>query len=171
MIAGLEKPDEGQITRACNISFPLGFMGGVVPKHTGQENARYIAKLYGMDPNFVEAFCRWLCGLEEYFDQPLGTYSSGMRARFTFSLMLAMDFDVYLIDEGMPTSTDVEFNRKAGEILAERLQSTTTIVVSHQAEVLEQYAQKAAVLTDGSLYFFDSLDDAKVLYDYHTQST
>ena len=57
MIAGLEKPDEGQITRACNISFPLGFMGGVVPKHTGQENARYIAKLYGMDPNFVEAFC------------------------------------------------------------------------------------------------------------------
>ena len=132
---------------------------------------RYIAKLYGMDPNFVEAFCRWLCGLEEYFDQPLGTYSSGMRARFTFSLMLAMDFDVYLIDEGMPTSTDVEFNRKAGEILAERLQSTTTIVVSHQAEVLEQYAQKAAVLTDGSLYFFDSLGDAKVLYDYHTQST
>ena len=146
-------------------------MGGVVPKHTGQENARYIAKLYGMDPNFVKAFCRWLCGLEEYFDQPLGTYSSGMRARFTFSLMLAMDFDVYLIDEGMPTSTDVEFNRKAGEILAERLQSTTTIVVSHQAEVLEQYAQKAAVLTDGSLYFFDSLGDAKVLYDYHTQST
>ena len=88
-----------------------------------------------------------------------------------FSLMLAMDFDVYLIDEGMPTSTDVEFNRKAGEILAERLQSTTTIVVSHQAEVLEQYAQKAAVLTDGSLYFFDSLGDAKVLYDYHTHST
>jgi capsular polysaccharide transport system ATP-binding protein len=37
--------------------------------------------------------------------------------------MLAMDFDVYLIDEGMPTSTDVEFNRKAGEILAERLQT------------------------------------------------
>ena len=53
MIAELEKPDEGQITRACNISFPLEFMGGVVPKHTGQENARYIAKLYGMDPNFV----------------------------------------------------------------------------------------------------------------------
>ena len=80
MVAGLEKPDEGQITRACNISFPLEFMGGVFPKHTGQENARYIAKLYGMDPNFVEVFCRCLCGLEEYFDQPLGTYSSGRRA-------------------------------------------------------------------------------------------
>ena len=46
MMAGLEKPDEGEIRRNCKISFPLGFMGGVVSKHTARENARYIAKLY-----------------------------------------------------------------------------------------------------------------------------
>jgi capsular polysaccharide transport system ATP-binding protein len=113
MMAGLEKPDEGEIRRNCKISFPLGFMGGVVSKHTARENARYIAKLYDIDPDYVEAFCRWLCSLEEYFDQPLGTYSAGMKARFTFALMLALDFDMYLIDEGMPSSTDVEFNRRA----------------------------------------------------------
>ena len=168
MMAGLEKPDEGEIRRNCKISFPLGFMGGVVSKHTARENARYIAKLYDIDPDYVEAFCRWLCSLEEYFDQPLGTYSAGMKARFTFALMLALDFDMYLIDEGMPNSTDVEFNRKAGEILAARLRSTTIIIVSHQPKVLEKFARRAGVLMQGKLHMFDTLEEAKELYDYHT---
>jgi capsular polysaccharide transport system ATP-binding protein len=168
MMAGLEKPDEGEIRRNCKISFPLGFMGGVVSKHTARENARYIAKLYDIDPDYVEAFCRWLCGLKEYFDQPLGTYSAGMKARFTFALMLALDFDMYLIDEGMPSSADVEFNRKAGEILAARLRSTTIIIVSHQPEILEKFARRAGVLMQGKLHMFDTLEEAKELYDYHT---
>jgi len=169
MIAGLEKPDEGEIRRNCRISFPLGFMGGVVSKHSAFENSRYIARLYGLDPDYVEAFCRWLCGLGEYFDQPLGTYSSGMKARFTFALMLALDFDMYLIDEGMPSSTDVEFNRKAGEILRERFETTTTVIVSHQPQTLERFAVQAAVLTGGKLHMFDSLEEAKQLYDYETR--
>ena len=133
MMSGLEKPDEGSILRECKISFPLGFMGGVVPRHTAVENSRFIARLYGLDPDYVEAFCRWLCNLGEYFEQPLGTYSQGMRARFSFALLLALDLDIYLIDEGMPNSKDVEFNRKAGEILRDRLRTTTVIIVSHQA--------------------------------------
>ncbi|MDR9485850.1 MULTISPECIES: ABC transporter ATP-binding protein [Sediminimonas] len=169
MMAGLEKPDEGVIRRTSRISFPLGFMGGVINRHTAVENSRYIARLYGLDPDYVEAFCRWLCNLGEYFEQPLGTYSSGMRARFSFALMLALDFDIYLIDEGMPGSTDVEFNRKAGEILRERLRTTTVIIVSHQAQVLEKFARSAAVLMGGQLYMFDTLEEAKQLYDYETQ--
>lgn len=166
MMAGLEKPDEGEIWRSCRVSFPLGFMGGVVSRVSAMENSRYIAKLYGLDPDYVEAFCRWLCGLGEYFDQPLGTYSSGMRARFSFALMLALDFDIYLIDEGMPGSTDVEFNRKAGAILQERLRTTTIVIVSHQASTLEKFARSAAVLRNGQLYMFDTLEEAKQLYDY-----
>jgi capsular polysaccharide transport system ATP-binding protein len=169
MMAGLEKPDEGSIYKGCKVSFPLGFMGGVVTKHTAMENSRYIARLYGLDPDYVEAFCRWMCNIEEYFDQPVGTYSQGMRARFTFSLMLALDFDMYLIDEGMPQTTDAEFNRKAGEILRERLETTTVIIVSHQAATLERFAKSAAVLRDGHLHMFDTLEEAKQLYDYEAQ--
>ncbi|SEM11339.1 capsular polysaccharide transport system ATP-binding protein [Roseovarius azorensis] len=169
MMAGLEKPDEGEIRRGCRISFPLGFMGGVISRLSAQENARYIARLYGLDPDYIEAYCRWLCNLGEYFDQPLGTYSSGMKARFTFALMLALDFDMYLIDEGMPGSTDVEFNRKAGEILRERLRTTTVIIVSHDPRTLEKFARSAAVLMGGKLHMFDTLEEAKELYDYETQ--
>ena len=168
MMAGLEKPDEGEIRKNCRVSFPLGFMGGVVPRHSGRENTRFIARLYGLDPDYVEAFCRWLCGLEEYFDMPVGTYSQGMRARLTFALLLALEFDIYLIDEGMPSTTDVEFNRKAGAILRDRLKEATVIVVSHQASTLEKFCRTAAVLRDGQLYMFDTLEEAKRMYDYHS---
>lgn len=79
MMAGLEKPDEGDIRRTSRISFPLGFMGGVINRLSGNENARFIARLYGLDADYLEAFCRWLCNLGEYFDMPVGTYSAGMR--------------------------------------------------------------------------------------------
>jgi len=170
MMAGLEKPDEGEIRRGCNISFPLGFMGGVVPKHTAQENSRYIARLYGLDPDYVEAFCRWMVDIKEYFQMPIATYSAGMKSRFTFALMLALDFDMYLIDEGMPSSTDVNFNKKAGDILRERLANTTVVIVSHQAKTLEKFATSAGVLLNGRFTMFDTLDEAKELYDYETQS-
>lgn len=170
MMAGLEKPDEGQVIRTSRVSFPLGFMGGVVNKHSGTENARYIALLYGLDPDHVEAFCRWMCDIGEYFDMPVGTYSQGMKARFSFSLMAALEFDIYLIDEGMPSTTDMAFNRRAGLVLRERLDQGSVVIVSHQARVLERYCRSAAVLRHGHLYMFDTLEEAKELYDYSDQS-
>jgi capsular polysaccharide transport system ATP-binding protein len=164
MMAGLEQPDEGKILRTSRISFPLGFMGGVIGRLTANENARYIARLYGLDPDYVEAFSRWLCGLEEYFDRPVGLYSAGMRSRFSLSLLLALEFDIYLIDEGMPATNDAEFNRKAGSVLRDRLRGATVIVVSHQPRTLEKFCRSAAVLRHGQLYMFDSLEEAKRLY-------
>lgn len=166
MMAGLEQPDEGEIKRTSRISFPLGFMGGVQGKHSAAENARYIARIYSMDPDYVEAFCRYLVDIKEYFEMPVATYSSGMKSRFTFALLLALDFDIYLIDEGMPGTTDAEFNRKAGNILHERLSRSTVVIVSHSAQILERYCTSAAVLRDGRLHKFNTLEEAKRLYHY-----
>ena len=168
MMCGLEKPDEGEIRRRCRISFPLGFMGGLVSRHSGTENVRYIARLYGLDPDYVEAFCRWLADIGEYFDMAVGTYSHGMRARLNFSLMLALEFDIYLIDEGMPATTDAAFNRRAGAILFDRLRDATVVVVSHQPDTLEKFCRSAAVLRNGRLHIFGTLEEAKRMYDYQT---
>ena len=97
---------------------------------------------------------------------PLSTYSSGMRSRFSFSLMLALEFDIYLIDEGMPATADVEFNRKAGTVLRDRLKSATVIVVSHQMTTLERFCNTAAVLNNGRLTFYESLEEAKWHYEH-----
>ena len=99
---------------------------------------------------------------------PLAIYSAGMKARFSFSLMLALEFDVYLIDEGMPATTDVEFNRKAGSLLRDRLKDATVVIVSHQAATLEKFCRSAAVLKNGQLYMFETLEEAKRLYDYQS---
>lgn len=166
MMAGLEQPDEGKIIRSSRISFPLGFMGGVNPKHTAVENSRYIARIYGLDPDYVEAFSRHLAGLEEYFEMPVNTFSTGMKARFTFSLLLALDFDIYLIDEGMPGTTDAEFNRRAGSVLRDRLKRSTVVIVSHSSHILETFCSSAAVLRNGRLHMFDTLEEAKQMYNY-----
>jgi capsular polysaccharide transport system ATP-binding protein len=84
--------------------------------------------------------------------------------------MLALEFDMYLIDEGMPSSTDVEFNKKAGDLLQERIDRTTIMIVSHQPETLEQFATQAAVLRDGQFIQLDTLEEAKQVYDFETQS-
>ncbi len=166
MMCGLEKPDDGRIRSNCRVSFPLGFMGGLVGKLSANENARYIARIYGLDPDYVSAFARWLTDIEEYFDMPVGTYSAGMRQRFNFSLLLALEFDVYLIDEGMPQTTDANFNRRAGSVLFDRLRNATVVIVSHQPATIEKFCRSAAVLRDGRLYMFESLDEAKQYYDY-----
>lgn len=165
MMAGFEKPDEGVVNRRCRVSFPMGFSGGVTAGMSARENARQVSRLYGLDPDYVEAYCRWVCELGEYFEMPLSTYSSGMRARFTFALMLALEFDMYLIDEGMPITADAEFNRKAGAILRERLDKTTFIVVSHQVSTLERFCRSGAVLLDGRLTIYETLEEAKWHYE------
>ncbi len=165
MMAGLEKPDEGEIIRTSRISFPLGFMGGINQMYSAAENSRFIARLYGMDSDTVEAFCRYLVDIKEYFEMPVATYSQGMRNRFNFALMLALEFDIYLIDEGLPNALDQRFMVKAEQILQERLSNSTVVIVSHSSEILDMYCQSGAVLRDGTLYMFDTLTEAKDMYD------
>ncbi len=166
MMCGLEPADEGRVTRSCRVSFPIGTLTGLDPKLNAVENVRYLAHLYFLDPDYIESFCRYLTDLGDYFERPLHSYSSGMRSRLNFAAMLAMDFDIYLIDEGMPSSTDAAFNRRAMPILQQRLARAAAVVVSHKPAVLERYCTSAAVLRNGSLQFFERLRDAREVYDY-----
>ena len=163
MMAGLEKPDEGRITRSSRISFPLGFMGGVISKHTATENARYIARLYGLDPDYVESFCRWLANIDEYFDQPVGKYSSGMRSRLTFGAAMGISFDTYLVDE-VTAVGDASFRRKSRAVFTERMKSSSAIMVSHDTRTVREFCDAGLVLERGQLHYFDDLEDAIKLH-------
>lgn len=164
MMAGLEQPDEGRILRTSKVSFPLGTVSGVNKRHSAQENARYIARLYSLDPDYTESFCRYLCDIKEYFEMPVATYSAGMKSRFMFALMLSLEFDIYLIDEGMPSTFDEGFNQRAGQILDQRLSAATVVIVSHRANTLKRYCSTGAVLKNGRLTFYKTLDEAQEVY-------
>lgn len=165
MMAGLEKPDHGEITRHGRISWPVGYSGGIVPTMSGAENIRYIARLYDRDEIETLAFCIDFAELGHYIDMPVRTYSSGMRSRLVFAVLMAIDFDYYLVDEGA-SAGDKEFNAKASAMFRERLEYATLIMVSHSAETLNLYCDSAAVLRDGQLHLFDTLEEARTLYDF-----
>ena len=164
MIAGVETPDHGRIVRTVSVSWPIGHSGGINADMTGRQNARFIARINGADEDEVVAFVEDFAELGPYMDEPVGTYSSGMGGRLNVGLSLAIDFDVYLIDEGM-SAGDQWFRDKCAAAFAERRRKASGILmVSHNPGTIASYCDIAMVLYRGQLVPFANLDDAVHFY-------
>jgi capsular polysaccharide transport system ATP-binding protein len=163
LLAGSELPDRGLVRRWGRVSFPLGFGGTFHGALSGRENAAFLARVYGaaMRPmiRFVEEFSE----LGEYFDMPVNTYSAGMRARLAFAACLAIDFDVYLIDE-VTEIGDQRFRRKCAEAFRARMARSDIILVSHNPQTVRQYCDRGAILADGALSLYDDVGAALTRY-------
>lgn len=164
LIAGSELPDRGTIRRDVRVSFPLGFGGTFHGALTGRQNTAFIARIYGARRRTVLDYVEDFAELGEYFDMPVNTYSAGMRARLAFAACLAIDFDLYLIDE-VTEIGDARFRRKCAEAFRARLAQSDIILVTHNADTLRQYCDCGAVLADGRLTLYDDL--ATALDRYH----
>ena len=88
----------------------------------------------------------------------------GMRARLAFSLSMAIDFSVYLIDE-VTAVGDKPFQQKCRAAFAERRERSSVILVSHNLNNMKQYCDKCAVLVDGKLQMFDTVNAAAEVYE------
>jgi len=163
LIAGAEPPDRGMVRRRGRVSFPLGFSGTFHPQLSGRQNAVFIARVYGEDAARVVDFVADFAELGPYFDMPLQTYSSGMAAKLAFGVSLAIDFDVYLIDEVTEVG-DARFRRKCADLFRERVVRSDIIMVSHNSHTIRRYCDRAAILSDGELVFYDSIDEAFAEY-------
>ncbi|ABM29597.1 ABC transporter ATP-binding protein [Nitratidesulfovibrio vulgaris] len=163
IISGAESPDSGTVTRKGRVSWPIGFTGGFNGSLTGRENLRFTCRIYGADirgvTNFVEAFSE----LGPYMDMPVKTYSSGMRSKLAFGLSMAIGFDFYLIDEAYSVG-DASFQAKAEKVFKERKAQATLIVVSHSVATIRKNCDRAAVLHNGVLSEYETLDDALRVY-------
>jgi len=164
LIAGSEMPDRGVVRRYARVSFPLGFGGTFHGALSGRENVAFIARIYGAPKrdtiDYVEAFSE----LGEYFHMPVNTYSAGMRARLAFATCLAVDFDVYLIDEVTEVG-DQHFRRKCAQAFRERMLRSDIILVTHNTHTLRQYCDRGAILANGELALYDDIGVA--LGRYH----
>src|SRR5215469_3213428 len=99
LLGGVELPTSGRIERTMSLSWPLGLQGGFQGSLTGNDNLRFIARVYNKPFDYIRAYVDDFAELGKYLSEPVKTYSMGMRARFAFALSLAIDFDCYLIDE------------------------------------------------------------------------
>ena len=164
ILAGTEEPDSGTVVRRGTVSWPIGFAGGFNGSLNGEENCRFVARIYGQDVDEVVGFTAEFADLGEYFYMPVKTYSSGMRARLAFGLSMAVEFDAYLVDE-VTAVGDSTFQERCRKAFLDRSGRSSVIIVSHSIHTVKSYCERCAVLRDGKLFYFDSVDDAERFYE------
>ncbi len=159
IISGVMQPDQGRVLRQGTISWPIGFAGSFHPDLTGAQNARFVARIYGVDTADLLAYVADFAELGNFFHMPFRTYSSGMRSRLAFGVSMAIRFDTYLVDE-VTSVGDAAFRRKCDLVFADRLQNSGAIVVSHSMAMIERLCDCAIVMERGKLRFFDRISPA-----------
>jgi capsular polysaccharide transport system ATP-binding protein len=158
LIAGYLHPDSGKIRRNMTVSWPIGYSGGIGTNVTGIVNCRFLARLYGKDPQEIVDFVTDFTELGEYMSWPVKTYSSGMRSRLNFALSMAIDFECTLVDEGMGAG-DQFFRSKAEALIEERRKRSSFVLVTHNLPEVVAQCDKVLVLGGPEPELCDDVDE------------
>lgn len=160
ILGGVEAPTRGTIRRSMTVSWPIGLAAGFQGSLSGADNSRFIARIYGKKASETVDFVESFAELGEYLNMPVNTYSSGMRSRLGLAISLAVDFDCFLVDEALAVG-----DTKFGRAFAARLQRAGLILVTHQPSLVRQLCNRAAVLDQGTLTFYEDIDEALATYN------
>ncbi len=167
LISGAELPTSGHIHRDMSVSWPLAFGGAFQGSLTGYDNLQFICRIYGVDPDDKVAFVQEFSELGIFLWEPVKTYSSGMRARLAFALSMVIEFDCFLIDEIISVG-DARFHEKCNHELFVKRADRAMIIVSHDPTYIREHCSRAAVLIDGQLHHYPSVDQAFEFYHQQT---
>ena len=167
MLGGADFPSRGTITSDQRISWPLGLQGGLQGSMSARENVRFVARINGhKNTKMVEQKVADFAEIGQYFDEPVKTYSNGMRSKVTFGLAMAfeLNFDVLLIDE-LTAVGDAAFKEKSKKLLLEKYEDTKLIMVNHSMQELKKFCQAGIVIKNKTLIYYPDL--ASAIKDYN----
>jgi len=159
MIGGSVNPDAGNINITGSMSWPVGFAGSFHRDLTGQQNVRFIARVYGVDTDELVGFVEDFAELGGHFHLPIRSYSSGMKSRLAFGVSIGIPFDTYLVDE-VTSVGDASFRRKSRLVFEERMRGAGSVVVTHSMSEVRALCTAGAVLENGILTYFEDVEDA-----------
>ncbi|MGP9497494.1 MULTISPECIES: ABC transporter ATP-binding protein [unclassified Halomonas] len=162
LIAGMDKPERGEVIRHSKVSWPVGLSGGMQQNMTARQNVKFVARVHGSSSEDVKRVIKHVENFADIgtaFDEPVRTFSSGMRSRVSFGLSLAFDFDVYISDEATAVG-DKNFKAKAKAAFREKTGKASLIMVSHSEGILRELCQAGIFINKGEATWFDSIDDA-----------
>jgi len=164
IIGGADYPNRGRVERRCRVSWPMG-NGGLEGTLTGRQNAKFICRIHGCHDDLPERLERIqdFAEIGAAFEQPVQTYSSGMRSRLQFALSLAFDFEVYISDE-VTSAGDASFRKKAADAFKKLADRSSIIMVAHEEGTLKTFCQSGIWLNKGKALWFDEIDDALRAY-------
>lgn len=164
IISGSEIPHSGSVKHDMSISWPLAFGGAFQGSLTGRDNTRLICRIYGIDYEKTIAMVEDFAELGAYLAEPVKSYSSGMASRLAFAISMSVEFDCFLIDEGMSVG-DHRFHHKCNIELFEKRADRAMIIVAHQTDLIRDHCDHAAVLEAGMLTVYKSVDEAIHIYE------
>lgn len=166
LIAGMDTPERGEVIRRSRVSWPVGLSGGMQNNMTGRQNAKFVARVQGSSPKEVQRVIQFVEDFAEIgpaFDEPIRTYSSGMKSRISFGLSFAFDFDVYISDEATAVG-DRAFKDKAKKLFQSKVGQASLIMVSHSEGILKDLCQAGLYLKNGSAYWYEDINEAIAVY-------
>jgi lipopolysaccharide transport system ATP-binding protein len=167
VLAGIIAPDRGSVSRAdINVSL-LSLQVGFVPHLSGRENAILSGILLGLTKREAQRRLPDVIAFSElgdFIDEPISTYSAGMRARLGFSVAYYAAPDVLLIDESLAVG-DTDFRAKSATAIRKIIRSNRTVVlVSHNLDTVHQLCNRVVWIEEGATVAVG--DPATVIYDY-----
>jgi capsular polysaccharide transport system ATP-binding protein len=164
LLSGAERPTSGRIHRGMSVSWPLAFTGAFQTHLTGLDNLKFVCRVYGVEWKPLLPFVEEFTELGLYLREPVERYSTGMRMRLAFALSMAIEFDCFLIDEGLSVG-DARFGHRCHVELFQKRKDRAFILVSHDPNIVKLYCDRACVLHDGRFHEFDRVDDAYEFYE------
>lgn len=168
IIAGVTQASTGTVSVAGRVAALLQLGAGFNPEFTGRENALLNGVLLGVAeagmlkriPD-IESFAE----LGRFFDQPVGTYSSGMFLRLGFAVAMSVCADILVVDEAIAVG-DASFRFKCFEKIREFCAAGGTLVlVSHEKELLLRHCERGILLDQGRLIMDGSIHEVLNHYD------
>lgn len=163
LITGVLEPTSGTYKITGKVLSLLELSGGMDNDLTGRENIIRSSQLLGFPDGYVEARMDQIADFAElgdFFDQPLGTYSSGMRIRLAFSMFAFLECDVLILDEVLAVG-DIFFRQKCYARLEELIaQNVAIVLVTHSTGTVRRYCDDVIVLDKGHIVFHGQADDA-----------
>ena len=166
LVGGAEGANKGTIISDSEVSWPLGLTSGFQGSLTGRQNVLFVCRINGLDMSQSRDVIGQIIDfaeLGEYFDMPVNTYSSGMRARLSFGLSMSFAFDVYLIDE-LTSVGDTIFREKAKAAFEKIRKRASLIYASHNLSSIRQSCQTALFLREGLADFYPNIEDCIAAY-------
>lgn len=168
MITGVAFPTNGEITVNGRVSALLELTSGFDQEMTGRQNIYLKGHILGLKDAEIKALEDTIVEfseLNDYIDQPVRTYSSGMKARLGFAINVNIRPEILIVDEALSVG-DAAFRSKCQKKINELIhgENVTLLFVTHQTAVAEEFCERGIVMKDGKIIFDGPVHDASAYY-------
>lgn len=166
-ITGVTFPTSGEVAVHGRVAALLELTAGFEPEMTGRENIYLKGYILGLRDEYIRTIEEKVIDfaqLGDYIDQPVRTYSSGMKMRLGFSININTDPEILVVDEALSVG-DNAFKKKCKNAIKDLIQKGTTVLyVSHNADSVKEVCRRAIYLKKGQLVFDGPVDEALEKY-------